>query len=80
MQHAPTINRNLIIVSLLCQDGFKLVFESNKVVMSMFGNFIDKGYKSGGLFRLSTSDYLYNLNFASMINNNKIHEADVWHS
>jgi hypothetical protein len=80
MQHAPTINRNLIIVSLLCQDGFKLVFESNKVAMSMFGNFIDKGYKSGGLFCLSTSDYLYNLNFASMINNNKIHEANVWHS
>jgi hypothetical protein len=56
------------------------VFESNKVVMSKFENFIGKGYISGGLFRLSSSDYLYNLNFASMINNNKIREADVWHS
>jgi hypothetical protein len=56
------------------------VFESNKVVMSQFVNFIGKGYISGGLFRLSTSDYLYNLNFASMINNNQIHEVDVWHS
>jgi hypothetical protein len=36
MQHAPTINRNLISVSLLCQDGYKLVFESNKVVLSKF--------------------------------------------
>jgi hypothetical protein len=53
------------------------VFESNKVVMSKFGNIIGKGYISGGLFRLSTSDYLYNLNFESMINNNKIREADV---
>jgi hypothetical protein len=69
VQRAPTINRNLISVSLLCQDGYKLVFESNKVVMSKFGNFIGKGYISRGLFRLSTSDYLYNLNFASMINN-----------
>jgi hypothetical protein len=51
------------------------VFESNKVVMSKFENFICKGYISGGLFRLSSSDYLYNLNFASMINNNKIREA-----
>jgi hypothetical protein len=79
MQHAPIINRNLISVSLLCWDGYKLVFESNKVVMSKFGNFISKSYISGGLFRLSTSDYLYNLNFASTINN-KICEADVWHS
>jgi hypothetical protein len=48
--------------------------------MSKFGNFIGKGYISEVLFRLITLDYLYNLNFASMINNNKIHEADVWHS
>jgi hypothetical protein len=54
------------------------VFESYKVVMSKFGNFIGKGYISGGLFRLSTSNYSYNLNFASMVNN-KICEADVWY-
>jgi hypothetical protein len=76
VQHAPTINRNLISVSLLCRDGYKLVFESNKAVMSKFGNYIGKGYISRGLFRLSTLDYLYNLNIASMINN-KIHEVDV---
>jgi hypothetical protein len=29
---------------------------------------------------LSTWDYLYNLNFVSTIINNKICEADVWHS
>jgi hypothetical protein len=56
------------------------VFELNKVVMSKFGNFIGKGYINGGLFRLFTLDYLYNQNFASMINSNKIHEADMWHS
>jgi hypothetical protein len=56
------------------------VFESNKVIMSKFGNFIGKDYISGGLFRLNTLGYLYNLNFASMIINNKIREADVWHS
>jgi hypothetical protein len=76
MQHAPTINRNLISVFLLCRDGYKLVFESNKVVMSKFENFIGKSYISIGLFRMSTSDYSYNLNFASTINI-KIHEADV---
>jgi hypothetical protein len=49
VQHAPIINRNLISVSL-CRDGYKLVFESNKVVMSKFRNFIGKCYISGGLF------------------------------
>ena len=78
LQHAPTINRNLISISLLCQDGYKLVFESNKVVMSKFEDFTGKGYMSGGLFRLSTFDLLFNLKVASMIN--KVCEADVWHS
>jgi hypothetical protein len=27
VQHAPTINRNMVSVSLLCRGGYKLVFE-----------------------------------------------------
>ena len=30
MQHVPSIRNNLISGSLLCRDGYKLVFESNK--------------------------------------------------
>ena len=77
VQHAPSINRNLISGSLLCRDGFKLVFESNKVVISKFGNFVGKGYESGGLFRLNIVDPNFHLNIASM---NKICESNVWHS
>jgi hypothetical protein len=33
MQHAPSINKNLVSVSLLCRDGFKVMLESNKFVM-----------------------------------------------
>ena len=47
-------------------------------MMSKFGNFVSKGYMSGGLFRLSTSDLSYNLKIASMVN--KLCEADLWHS
>jgi hypothetical protein len=56
VQHPPSINKNLISGSLLCQDGFKLVFESNKVVISRYDQFIVKGYDSRGLFRFSLSD------------------------
>jgi hypothetical protein len=50
VQHVPSIRKNLISGSLLCRDGYKLVFESNKCVLSKFGTFIGKGYESGGLF------------------------------
>ena len=56
VQHVPTIKKNLVSGSLLCRDGFKLVFESNKCILSKFDTFIGKGYESGGLFRLSLSD------------------------
>jgi len=57
MQHAPSIKKNLVSGSLLCGVGFKLVFESNKVVISRYGQFICKGYDSGGLFHFSLSDF-----------------------
>ena len=54
------------------------MFESNKIEVTKFENFVGKDYMSGGLFRLSTFDLLFNLKVASMIN--KVCEADVWHS
>jgi hypothetical protein len=79
MCHAPTKSKHLITVSLLCRDGYKLVFESNKIIMFKFGNFLGKFYISAGLFHLSTFHYSHNLNIAS-VTNNKICEADVCHS
>jgi len=34
VQHVPSIKKNLISGSLLCRDGYKLVFESNKCILS----------------------------------------------
>ncbi|WVZ82630.1 hypothetical protein U9M48_029876 [Paspalum notatum var. saurae] len=55
--HVPSMNKNLVSGSLLLRDGFKVVLESNKVIVSRHGLFIGKGYVSGGLFRLSLSDF-----------------------
>jgi hypothetical protein len=60
VQHVPTIRKNLVSVSLLLRDGFKVVLESNKVVMSKHGQFIGKGYDCGDLFRLSLADFCNN--------------------
>ena len=53
------------------------MFESNKDVISKFGNFVGEGYDGGGLFRLNTIQPNFHLNIASM---NKICESNVWHS
>ena len=76
VQHVPTIKKNLVIGSLLCRNGFKLVFESNNCVLSKFGTFIGKGYNSGGLFRLSLSDDC-NKVVNKVIN---VDESNIWHS
>jgi hypothetical protein len=57
VQHVPTIGKNLVSGSLLCRDGFKVVIESNKFVMSKCGQFIGKGYECRGLFHFSVSEY-----------------------
>nr|ABB47727.2 retrotransposon protein, putative, Ty1-copia subclass [Oryza sativa Japonica Group] len=78
VQHVPSIDRNLVSGSRLTRDGFKLVFESNKVVVSKHGYFIGKGYECGGLFRFSLSDFCNKS--VNHICGSVYDEANVWHS
>jgi hypothetical protein len=61
VQHVSTIKKNPVSGSLLCRDGFKLVFEFNKCVLSKYENFVGKDYESEGLFRLSLSENCNNV-------------------
>jgi len=65
VQHVPTIKKNLV----------KLIFESNKCILSKFGTFIGKDYDSEGLFRFFPDD-------CNKVVNNVINvdESSVWHS
>jgi hypothetical protein len=80
VQHVPEINRNLISGSLLCRDDFKLVFESNKFIVSKFRLFIGKGYDNGDLFRLSVIDACNNMANSLSCSEMNVGEAAVWHS
>jgi RIO-like serine/threonine protein kinase len=76
VQHVPSIKKNLVSASMLCRDGYKVVLESNKCVVSKHGTFVGKGYDCGGLFRLSLHDVCN-----KMVNS--VHfsdESDLWHS
>jgi hypothetical protein len=76
VHHVPSINKNLVSGSLLCRDGYKIVFKSNKFVMSKFGMFVGKVYECRGLFRLSLSD-VSNKIVNHVCNDNL---SNVWHS
>jgi hypothetical protein len=75
VQHVPSIKKNLVSGSLLYQDGYKLVFESNKCIMSKYGTVIGKCYDSGGLLHLSLHD-VCNKSVNNVISN----ESYIWHS
>ena len=42
VQHVSSIKKNLVSVSQMCHDGFKIVLESNKCVVSRHETFVGK--------------------------------------
>ncbi|GJR12583.1 zinc finger, CCHC-type containing protein [Tanacetum coccineum] len=54
--HVPDVRKNLVSGSLLNKFGFKLVFESDKFILSKGGMFIGKGYHTNGMFKLNIKD------------------------
>jgi hypothetical protein len=75
VQHVPSIKKNLVSGSRLCQDGYKIVFGSNKCTLSKYRTFFGKDYDCGGLSRL----YLHDTCNKSM-NNDVSNDSNIWHS
>jgi hypothetical protein len=76
VQHVPSIKKNLVSGSMMYRDGYKIVLESNKCVVSRHGTFIGKCYDCEGLFRLSLLDVCNKVMNTVDISN----ESDLWHS
>ncbi|KZV54798.1 hypothetical protein F511_04420 [Dorcoceras hygrometricum] len=51
--YVSDIRKNLVSGSLLNKHGFRIVFESDKVVVSKNGMYVGRGYVSDGLFKLN---------------------------
>jgi hypothetical protein len=71
VQHVPSIKMNLVSGSQLCRDGYKILSESNKCIMSKYGTFIGKGYDFGACFA-----YLCMICAISLCISN---ELNIWH-
>ena len=78
--HVPDIHKNLVSGSLLSKNGFKLVFVSDKFILSKNDMYVGKCYLSEGLFKLNvmtvTSDDVINNNIASVY---VLESSDLWH-
>ena len=66
--HVPEIRKNLVSLSLLVKNGFKIVFVSDKVVRSKNDMYVGNGYLSDGLFKLNVMT----------INNNKNNDSSAY--
>jgi hypothetical protein len=51
--HIPEIRKNLVSASLLSKKGFKIVFESDKIIVTKSGKFVGKGYSYDDMFKFS---------------------------
>jgi hypothetical protein len=75
--HVPNMRRNLVSGSLLNKAGLKLVFDSNKLILSCNGDFVGKGFCHGGLFVLDAE--CENMNKASTSFAYIVESLDLWH-
>ncbi|KAI5333799.1 hypothetical protein L3X38_023931 [Prunus dulcis] len=53
VRHVPEVRRNLISGSSLVKQGYKIVMESNRIVITRNDIFIGKGYVCDGLFKIN---------------------------
>ena len=53
VQHILEVTKNLMNGSLLIRDGYKIIFRSNKVVVTRNDNFIGRDYVCDCLFMLN---------------------------
>ena len=76
------IRKNLVSASLLCKKGFKLVFESDKLVLTKGGTFVGKEYMSEGLFKLivfNDNVITSTINKSFMSSAYIVESCELWH-
>ena len=77
--HVPEIRKNLISANLLCKGGFKIVLESDKLILSKNGVVVGKRYACDEMFKLYVNSVVNNKN-----KNISVYMVDssinLWHS
>ena len=77
--HVPEIRKNLVSGLLLSKKGFRLVFESDKFVLSKSGIYAGKGYVSNGLFKINVMTIVSNFNNKNTSSAYMLESSNIWH-
>ena len=72
--HVPEIRKKLVSASLLSKKGFKIVLESDMVIVTKSGMCVGKGQSCDGMFKFSINEI--NVIFAYMIESTSL----LWHA
>ena len=77
--YVPKIRKNLVSGSLLSKHGFRMVFESDKVVLTKSGMYVGKGYVTEGLFKLNVMTVVPKINKVKQSSAYLIESSNLWH-
>ncbi|KAD4178897.1 hypothetical protein E3N88_27488 [Mikania micrantha] len=77
--YVPEMHKSLVSGWLLNKNGFHLVFESDKFVLSKHGMFIGKGYAKNDMFKLNVIAKVVNMNENVPTSAYLIESSNVWH-
>ena len=65
--------------SLLSKKGFRLVFESEKFVLTKSGIYVGKGYMRNGLFKMNVMTIVYDFNNKNTSSAYMLESSNIWH-
>ena len=77
--HVPNIRKNLVSGSLLSKKGFRLVFESDKFVLTKSGIYVGKGCMSNGLFKMNIMTIVSDFNNKNTSFAYMLESSNIWH-
>nr|AAK70407.1 pol polyprotein [Citrus x paradisi] len=77
--YVPEIRKNLVSGSLLNKHGFRMVFESDMVVLSKNGMYVGKGYVNDGLFKLNVMTLKPTINNKATSSAYLLESSNIWH-
>ena len=78
--HVPNVHKNLVSGSLLSKNGFKLVFVSDKFVLSKNEMYVGKGYLSDGLFKLNVMTVVTKDDLNKVAYSYVLESSNIWHA
>ena len=77
--YVPDIRKNLISRTLLSMHGFKMVFESQKIVLSKHGMYVGKGYVKNGMWKMNTIAVKSNASNKQKSSVYMLESSNLWH-